>query len=74
MDLKQLEKGDKVYVDGYTSFCDPYTGEVSETTFRYDQLTGEKYKVIIIDGHMFDSRDGSAMNPPTMYYLSDEDI
>lgn len=72
MKLTDLKVNDKVFCDGYTSFCTPTWETVRKITYQFDEKTGEKYKVIWVDGgRKFDSRDGSAMNSPTMYYLTE---
>lgn len=72
MNLSQLKVNDKVWCDGDSSFCHLSCETVRMITYQYDEYTGERYKVIWIDGgRKFDGRDGSAMNPPTAYYLTE---
>jgi hypothetical protein len=69
--LAQLVKGDKVYCDGNSGFCDPSFERVKKTTFQFDEKSGKKYKVIWLSGERkFDSRDGSPMTPPLAYFLT----
>lgn len=68
--LLQLEVGDTVNVECYTGMGTGGETTVDKILYKYDTNTGEKYKVIVVDGnHQFDSRTGDAITPPTMYYI-----
>ena len=69
-ELKDLEVGDRVLCTGDSSFCDDSTESIKKITTQFDEHSGESYKVLWLEGgRKFDSRDGSAMNPPTAYYI-----
>jgi len=70
-ELKDIEIGDTVYVDGMSSFCASSAGEekVTNVKTKYDEDTGEPYKVICCGNHHFDSRDGWAIKGPSAYYI-----
>ena len=68
--LSKLKKGSKVWCGGDSGFCYNSIVTVKKIIYRYDTITGEKYKVICFDGdHQFDSRTGWAITPPLAYYL-----
>jgi hypothetical protein len=67
--LKDLIKGDLVLCTGDSYFCDPSQERISKITIQYNEKTGEPYNVIWVGANKFDSRDGSALNPPLAYYL-----
>lgn len=68
--LKDLEIGHAVWCGGDSGFCDSGIEKVENITFKFDDETGEKYKVIhLSNDRLFDSRDGYALTPPTAYYL-----
>lgn len=67
--LKDLEKGNKVWCGGHSGFCHDSITTVSEISYRYNENTGEKYKVIHTSSQKFDSRDGLPLEPPTAYYI-----
>lgn len=72
--LKDISTGDYVYCTGDSSFCDSSYEVVIHTTRKYDENNGESYKVIYLsENRQFDSRDGCAMTPPTMYYITPTD-
>ena len=68
--LKDINEGDKVFCGGSSGFCHNGVEVVVMTSFKYDENTGEKYKVIHLhDNHQYDSRTGRAMNPPWAYSI-----
>lgn len=70
IEIKDLVEGNKVWCGGNSGFCDNDVEEVKGIEFKFDEDTGEKYKVIILSGgRKFDSRTGEAMTPPTAYFL-----
>jgi len=67
--LSNLKVGDVVRVE-----CDSGLGSggnniLTDITTKYDEDTGEPYKLLWFDEHAFDGRTGRAYNPPTAYYL-----
>jgi hypothetical protein len=69
--LKDLETGKKVWCGCDSGFCQENIEEVEKIEWKFDEDTGEKYKVIMLSGgRKFDSRNGTAMNSPAAYYLS----
>jgi hypothetical protein len=67
--LGDLEIGNKVWRGGNSGFCYDDIVDVKAISYNYDKKTGEKYKVIHTSSQMFDSRNGSPLNPPTAYYI-----
>lgn len=68
--IKDLEKGDKVWCGGDSGFCSSDIEIVKKVKWNFDKKSGEKYKVIVLsEGRKFDSRDGWAITSPTAYYL-----
>ena len=65
--------GGEVIVDCYTSFGTMSTEIITDIQLKYDQDTGEGYRIICIGDHHFDSRTGEALTPPLMYYIGDYD-
>ncbi len=63
-----LQIGDKVQIEciGASAEC---IKTITDKFTRYDEVTGIPYDVYSIDGWLFDSRNGNAINPPTMYYI-----
>jgi len=68
--LSEVQVGDTVYIDGMTSFCNPHLDHVTRIQTKYDEDTGESYKVVYCGAHMYDARNGKALNSPTMYFIS----
>jgi len=69
--FSDIKAGDKVFIDcdaGFVTAGDYET--VTETKTKYDEDTGEAYKVICCDDHHFDARSGCAITPPLAYYIS----
>jgi len=71
MKLNEVNIGDKVYIDGYTSMAQQNFGvrDVIDIKYKYDEDTGERYKVIVINAGEFDSRTGESLNKNSMYYI-----
>lgn len=68
--LLDLEPGNKVWCCGDSGFCDNGIEKVKKVSFKFDENTGEKYKVIHIAGErLFDSRNGCPLTPPLAYYI-----
>lgn len=68
--LKDLEIGNEVWCGGDSGFCHAGVERVERVEFKFDENSGEKYKVIILNGNRkFDSRYGGAITPPKAYYL-----
>lgn len=69
-ELKDLEVGNKVWCGGDSGFCRSDIEKVEKIEWKFDEDTGEKYKVIVLSGsRKFDSRNGVAITPPKAYYL-----
>ncbi len=69
-ELKDLKKGDEVHDGGCSGFCDDTISKVVHTSYKYDEHSGVKYKIIHLDeGRLFDSRTGKALTPPTEYSI-----
>ena len=69
IELKDLKKGNKVWCGGNSGFCYSDIVEVQDISYKFDENTGEKYKVIHTNGQRFDSRNGRPLDPPTAYYI-----
>lgn len=68
-----MKKGDKVWMDGYIgTMAQQHAREciVEDIDIRYDELTGEKYNICLVDGDWYDCRNGSChSNKQFMYYI-----
>lgn len=72
MKLEEVNKGDLILICGNSGFCSPDTWEkVINIDYRFDEVTGEKYKRIFVDGGCFDSRTGSPITYPSAYYVTE---
>lgn len=73
--MKQnLNVGDVVYIDGYTSIAQQNAGleKIEGVNYKFDVDTGERFAIYLVNGSWFDSRNGSCFsNPNSMYYLED---
>ena len=69
IELTNLEIGNKVWCGGDSGFCYDDISEVKNISYKYDENTGEKYKVIHTSSQIFDSRNGNPLEPPTAYYI-----
>jgi hypothetical protein len=68
--IADLEAGDKVNCGCSSGFCHDSIEVIKKTSFKYDENTGENYKVIhLSENRRFDSRNGEALNPPTAYTI-----
>jgi hypothetical protein len=71
MTLKHLTITDKVYLEGMTSLANG-GGEYPITNIRdrFDEITGERYRQLEVEGEWYDSRTGECVsNPNFMYYI-----
>ena len=71
--LENKNVGDEVWIDGYTSMAQQNFGKriITGIDYRFDETTGEKYKIIQIDNDWYDSRDGGCYsNKDSMYYIT----
>lgn len=72
---KNMEKniGDLVWLDGYTGMAQQNSQEefeIENKEHRFDNLTGEKYPIYLVNGRWFDGRNGGAYNDEEcMYYI-----
>lgn len=70
IEIKDLKIGDLVAYDGDSGFCTPGIGRVKGIKMKYDEDSGEKFKVIIIDGGWeFDERTRRPLGPPYAYFI-----
>jgi len=70
IELKDVNKGNKVWCGCNSGFCDDSIQQVKEILFKFDEDTGEQYKVIVLsEDHRFDSRNGKAITPPIAYCI-----
>lgn len=70
--VRQLQVGDKVWMDGATSMAQQSAGNVTITKVdhRFDPITGEKFPVYYTQGQWWDGRTGSSYpDGKSMYYL-----
>jgi hypothetical protein len=73
---QDLNVGDSVYVDGYTSMAQQNAGleKIEGVDYKFDVNTGERFTIYLVNGCWFDSRDGGCFsNPNSMYYLEDNE-
>lgn len=69
---EQLQVGDEVYVDGYTSMAqqNAENERIKEVRFKYDEESGERYPIYKVAGAWYDGRDGSChSNKKSMYFI-----
>lgn len=73
--LDNIKIGDEVYVACYSSTGASSEGNqtVANIETKYDGGTGKAFHIICIGNHLFDGRNGSAINAPTMYYIQDRE-
>lgn len=69
MRMKTYNIGDKVYIDGYTSFCSPSHETVKNVEYRFDAFTGKPYQLVTTGTGSFRSDTGECVKGPTMYYM-----
>ena len=67
--LDNIAVGDTVFIECFTSIGTDSSSKVTDIRTKYDEDTGEPYRVICFEDHEFDGRSGLAITPPTMYYL-----
>ena len=67
--LQDLEKGDGVWCGGDNGFCHDGIEKITEVSFKFDEVTGDKYKVIHLGSKQYDSRNGNPLTPPLAYYI-----
>jgi len=68
--MKHYKVGDEVYIDGYTSFCDPGYRTVESIEKRFDERTGIEYQLIITEsGSAYRSDTGACVKGAAMYYM-----
>lgn len=71
--LSELTVNDKVYVDCMSSLGASSCGYslISEVVKKFDENTGEEYKVFLVDDRKFDSRNGSEIRKDGigMFYI-----
>ncbi len=65
-----VKVGDIVNVECYTGMGTGGPEKVTKITKKYNEHTGEPYEVIWCDDHGFEAKNGHAITPPTMYYIS----
>jgi len=65
-----IQEGDDIFIDDDV-FPHGRYGTVTETKFKYDENTGESYKVICCGDHEFDARSGLSITP-LGYFISIE--
>ena len=68
-----INVGDMIYLDGDSGFCTGSEDEVTEIKTKYDENTGEPYRVICTEDQEFDGRSGLAITPPLAYYITIEE-
>jgi hypothetical protein len=72
MMLKDIAVGDKVKYQCYSGFGDSGVEVIEKISIQYDENIGEAYNVVWLSGgRKFDARDGSAINPPMAYYITE---
>ena len=58
IELEDIEKGHTVWCGGDSGFCSSGYETVKKVSFKFDEDTGEQYKVIhLSESHLFDSKD-----------------
>jgi len=70
-----IQVGDLVDTEGERPFCSGGVNKVTKIHPKIDEKTGEHYNIICTEGEDdevdgYDSRDGSTIKKPSMYYLA----
>ena len=68
--IKDIKVGDTVMVECSSGLGSGGPDKITRIKTKYNEDTGKPYKVICCGRHEFDARSGSAITPPTMYYIS----
>jgi len=69
---ENLSVGDKVYVECYSGMGTGGESTITNIKTKFDEDTGEPYPVICCGDHEFHGKEGYALTPPTMYFITDE--
>ena len=67
-DLNDVIKGDTVMVDSSVGFCSGGEDKITKISYKYNEDTGEKYKVIHLGSHLYNTK-GEPITPPWAYYI-----
>ena len=70
VDLGKIKRGDEIWIDCDSGFCDGSYKKVTSIQMKFDPDTGEVYNLIRCHDHHFDGRTGLAVTPPLMYFIS----
>lgn len=71
---KEPKVGDLVWLDGYTTIAQQIFGQypIEKIEERFDNFTGEKFLILLVNGDWYDERDGACYsNINSMYFLDD---
>lgn len=66
---EEAKVGDYAYVDGYSGFCYGSYERITDIVTRYDEVTGNPYKVIVCDDDCFRFDDGWCIKGATAYRI-----
>ena len=61
--------GRKVMVEAERPFCSGGPSVITDIDIRYNEITGEPFRVYKIDGKLWDENGGCYSNPQFMYYV-----
>lgn len=64
-----MKIGDMVMIHCLTGLGTGGKAKITNVKTKYDQVTGQKYKVICCGTHEFHRGTGEAMTPPWAYYI-----
>ena len=65
----ELEKGDRVLIDGNSGFCDAHEDTITDITIKYNENDGVPYKVYWCKDGSYDGRTMHKTEYGTAYYI-----
>lgn len=68
--MNNFEVGDKVMVECFSGLGTGGPDTITSAEIRYHSKTGEPYRVVFCEEHMFDDKTGNALSAPTAYYIT----
>lgn len=66
---EEAKVGDYAYVDGYSGFCYGSYERITDIVTRYDEITGEPYKVIVCGKGLYRFDNGWSINGAMAYSI-----
>lgn len=69
IDFKDAKPGMYAYVDGESSFCEGGYELITDIKTKYNEDTGEPYKVIVTEDGTYRGDNGYAITAPSAYSI-----